>query len=157
MRGQQKSEHSLAIVSRQLDSFIGKIKPQISTLYDVFSQCPLLLLPSIYSLNTTNQLSNSENIKHGDQYVFHHVWCCQNIQPVWDSVQSKMCLSLSHPGLPSYSDLCRWGMCLQFPLANSCCLPSKQHPARRLQGHQPSDRSDIETNQWFCTDSFWWR
>lgn len=51
---------------------------------------------------------------------------------------------MSHPGLQAYSDLCHRELCVHFPLVNGCCLPSKQHPTRQLQGHQPSYRSDIQ-------------
>lgn len=59
----------------------------------------------------------------------------------------NICVPNSHPGLATDSDLCHGGLCVHFPVVNSCCLPSKQHPTRWLQGHQPCYRSDIQTNQ----------
>lgn len=51
-----------------------------------------------------------------------------------------------HTGVPAYSHLCNWRLCVHFPLVNACCLSSEQHSTRRVQGHQPCHRSDIHAS-----------
>lgn len=69
---------------------------------------------------------------------------CRN----WTNVCAPcVCVPNSHPGLPADSDLCHRGLCVHLPVVDSCRLPSKQHPTRQLQGHQPRYRWDVQTNQ----------